>query len=355
MDLLGIEPGRIQANEFVKCINKICYVEKIVLKEKLGQALYYRCLNYQPSNLSRLFEYFDVVELEDPSEDADQILEEANVVCAPLGYRFDKTKIQAARNLSVILSNTTGVAHIDVTAAVEAGVAVCALHNEPAFLESITPTAEHTLGLLLAAWRRLPAAYCSAIDGHWDRRPFGAPRMLSRMQIGLVGYGRLGRKVDSICRALGMTVRYFDPYVPGGEPSVLDLARKSDILSIHAIANKETHGLVSRKVLESLPPGAVVVNTARGELLDEDALIDLMESGHIYAAGLDVLRDEFNPDFKDAYQGSRTRAFAKKCDRLVLTPHIGGSTIDAWTETERFVIDKSIRLMKSKLHHTLLK
>ena len=98
-----------------------------------------------------------------------------------------------------------------------------------------------------------------------------------------------------------------------------------------------------------------MINTARGELLDEDALIDLMESGHVYAAGLDVLRDEFDPDFKDAYQGSRTRAFARKCDRLVLTPHIGGSTIDAWTETERFVIDKSVRLMKDKSRHTLRK
>ena len=325
------------------------------MKEKLGQALYYRCLKYQPSNLSRLYEYFDVVELEDPSEDSDQVLEEANVVCAPLGYTFGKVKIEKARNLSVILSNTTGVAHIDVTAAVEAGITVCALHNEPAFLELITPTAEHTLGLLLAAWRRLPSAHQSAIDGHWDRRPFGAPRMLSRMQIGLVGYGRLGKKVDIICRALGMTVRYFDPYVSGGESSILDLACKSDILSIHAIANKETQGLVSRKVLECLPRGAVVINTARGEILDEDALIDLMESGHVYAAGLDVLRDEFDPDFKNAYQGSRTRAFARKCDRLVLTPHIGGSTIDAWTETERFVIDKSISLMRDGPHHILRK
>ena len=172
--------------------------------------------------------------------------------------------------------------------------------------------------------------------------------MFSRMTLGLVGYGRLGRKVAEIAMAMGMRTAFFDPYVEGGELSLVNLARKSDILSIHAVANKETRGLVSRNVLSELPSGAMVVNTARGEILDLDALLDLMDSGHIYAAGLDVIDGEFEPDFEASLSSSRVLDFARKNDRLVLTPHTGGSTYDAWLETEQFVIEKVIRQIKEK-------
>jgi phosphoglycerate dehydrogenase-like enzyme len=145
--------------------------------------------------------------------------------------------------------------------------------------------------------------------------------------------------------AFGMDVAYYDPHVPGGMPSLLALAARSDVLSLHAPANADTNNLVSRPVLEALPKGAVVINTARGELLDVDALLDLMEAGHIAAAALDTVAGEYEPDFSKTFGSTRVARYAGKHDNLILTPHIGGSTVDAWLETERFVIEKACRAL----------
>jgi D-3-phosphoglycerate dehydrogenase len=309
------------------------------------RAIYYRVLGYQPENVSLLQATFDVTALDDPRQDTDQILADAEVLFAPLGFQVDADRIQRCPRLRVVVSNTTGVPHIDMNECRRRQVVVCALHDEPAFLESVTPTAEHTIGLMMAVWRRIPAAHVAAASGCWDRRPWGAPRMLSRMRLGIVGYGRLGRRVDRVGRALDMSVDYYDPYVTGGADSLLTLTAKSDVLSLHAPLNEETQNLISRRALESLPSGAIVINTARGELLDSEALIDLIESGHLAGAGLDTVPGEYDVSFSDSFAESRVAWYARHSDRLILTPHIGGSTIDAWRETERRVIQKACKAL----------
>jgi D-3-phosphoglycerate dehydrogenase len=307
-------------------------------------ALYYRMLQFQPSNRMLLSRLFEVRELDSPADDEDVVLADVEFLFAPLGFRVDDAKLGRCPRLRAILSNTTGIPHIDANAAKARGIAVVALHDDKAFLENITPTAEHAIGLMLAATRRLIPAHRAATAGDWDRRPWGAPRMLSRMRLGLVGYGRLGRKVGVAAKALGMEVAYYDPRIPGGYGDLSELAQRSDVLSLHAPANAETDNLVSRKILQALPKGAIVVNTARGELLDEDALLDLLESGHLYAAALDTVRGEYDAGFSERFAQSRLATYARTHDNLVLTPHIGGSTVDAWTETERRVIERAVAL-----------
>ncbi len=306
------------------------------------KAVYYSILAYRPENRALLDRLFEVVELADPREDNEQ-LASAEILFAPLGFMVDGAKMDRSPRLKAIASNTTGIPHIEVEAAKKRGVRICALHDEPEFLETITPTAEHTIGLMIAAWRRIPAAHRAAADGAWDRRPWGAPRMLSRMRLGLVGYGRLGRKVGRIAEAIGMKVSFYDSAVPGGCASIAELAGNSDVLSLHAPSTAETRNLVSRAVLGQLPRGAMVVNTARGELLDVDALLDMLETGHIAAAALDTIDGEYDPDFSKTFRDSRVAREARHRDNLILTPHIGGSTVDAWFETERFVIEKAAR------------
>ena len=308
------------------------------------KAIYYRVLGYGAENRALLDRFFDVVELEDPRDDGD-VLSGTEVIFAPLGFFVDEAKMDRCKQLKIIVSNTTGIPHIDVAAAAARGIKICALHDEPGFLDTITPTAEHAIGLMIAAWRRIPAAHHAASNGAWDRRPWGAPRMLSRMRLGIVGYGRLGRKVARIAEAMGMAVDFYDPFVAGGVASLAELARKSDILSLHAPGKPETRNLVSRTILEQLPHGAMVVNTARGELLDVDALLDLMDTGHIAAAALDTVDGEYDPTFSRTFRDSRLGREARQRDNLVLTPHIGGSTLDAWYETERFVIIKAARAL----------
>jgi D-3-phosphoglycerate dehydrogenase len=309
------------------------------------KAIYYRVLGYQPENRALLDRLFDVIELDDPRQDSGHLLAGTEVLFAPLGFIVDGAKIDACEALKVIASNTTGIPHIDAAAAAARGVLICALHDEPEFLDRITPTAELTIGLMIAAWRRIPAAHRAASAGAWNRRPWGAPRMLSRMRLGVVGYGRLGRKVARIAGAMEMQVAYFDPYVPGGCASLLELAHRSDVLSLHVPSTPETHNLVSRMVLAALPRGALLVNTARGEVLDLDAALDLLADGHLAAIGLDVVPGEYAPDFSATFGDSRLAREARARDNIVLTPHIGGSTVDAWRETERFVIDKAALAM----------
>lgn len=311
-------------------------------------AIYYRMMSYQEDNLALLNEIFYVVSFDNPGQDTDEALASAAVLFAPLGYKTDAQKMDRCPGLVAIASNTTGVPHIDMAAASSRDIAVCALHDEAVFLDQITPTAEHAIGLMLAGWRRIPAAHNAASKGEWSRWPWGAPAMLSRLRLGLVGYGRLGQKVGEIARAFGMDVAFYDPAVTGSMPDILSLAERSDILSLHAVANDSTRNLVNREVLSVLPRGAMVVNTARGELLDTEALLELLESRYLRCAALDVVDGEFEPGFGDCFGSSRLAMFASQNDNLILTPHIGGSTLDAWRETERRVIEKAADVVRRR-------
>lgn len=308
-------------------------------------ALYYRILRYGSENIERLHELFDLRLLEDPRADTAESLKDVEVLFAPLGFPVDRQKMDLCPKLKVIVSNTTGIPHIDKVEAERRGVFIAALHDKQAFLDTITPTAELTVGLMLAAWRRIPAAHRAATQGRWDRRPWGAPRMFSRMRLGLVGYGRLGRKVAEIAGAMRMDIAFYDPHVEGGVPDLMALARRSDVLSLHAAVTGTNKGIVSRRVLEALPKGAMIINTARGELLDTEAMLDLLEEGHLFAAALDTIDGEYDPAFSDRFADSRLARYAREHDNLILTPHIGGSTFDAWAETERRVIDDASRFL----------
>jgi len=312
---------------------------------KKPAAIYYRIMRYQASNLAYLNKLFELTEYDTPDDTDEDDLAKVEVLFAPLGFTIDATRMDCCPNLRAIVSNTTGIPHIDAEAAEQRNIAVCALHDEQEFLETITPTAEHAVGLILAGWRRIVWSHLAAMEGKWDRRPWGAPKMVSRLSLGIVGMGRLGRKVAKAAKALEMEVDFFDPYVDGGAADILTLARKSTILSLHAPANDETKNIVSREVLESLPKGAMVVNTARGELLDETALLELLQRGHIGCAALDTVQGEYSSEFMASFRDNPLAVYARSHDNLLLTPHIGGSTIDAWSDTERFVIRKAAKVL----------
>ncbi len=308
-------------------------------------ALYYDILGYQKQNLNLLNDNFNVISLNNPRENTDDILLNIELLFAPLGFCIDKKYMDRCPNLKVIASNTTGIPHIDKKYADKIGVVICALHDEQDYLKTITPTSEFTVGLIIATLRKIPAVHNYTSNGKWDRRPWGAPGMLSRMTLGIVGMGRLGKQVGRIMKSFGTNVIFYDPYVSGSEKDLILMSKKCNILSINAVANEETKGLVSSEVLKSLPRDAIVVNTARGEILELNVLLDLLESGHIWGAALDTIDGEYDTKFNDIFFTSRVATYARKNDNLILTSHIGGSTIDAWTETEEKVIRKSIEIL----------
>jgi D-3-phosphoglycerate dehydrogenase len=308
-------------------------------------ALYYRMLKYQPANYERLKREFTLIELDNPSQDSAEILGRTDILFAPLGYQVDRKKIDACPRLKAIASNTTGHPHIDVDYARQKGVAVACLKFAPDFLRGITSTAELTWGLIIALTRNIIPAHLSALAGNWDRRPFGAPAMLSRMTLGVVGHGRLGGMVARYGRTFGMRVRYYDPHVPvsgeGAErrPSLEDLVAGSDVVSVHVPHEPATEGMFSRAVFARFKAGSYLINTARGELIDWDALLEVLTSGRIAGAALDVFEGEFVPGFRERFPSHPVLRYAREHDNLILTPHIGGSTRDAWALTEAHTID----------------
>lgn len=316
------------------------------------KALYYTILNYSSGNLSLLRDHFDLIQLPDPSADTKEVLANLDLSFAPLGYRFDGAKMDRCPKLQAIVTNTTGVPHIDVAAAATRGIQVFSLKDEQAFLQTITATAEHTWGLLLALLRRTPWSFQAVLGGKWNRFEFGAPAMLSRLSLGIVGLGRLGTMVARYGAAFGMQVRYYDPYVkapvngPERKDTIQDLVSVSHVLTLHVPSNEKTRHILNRDVISRCKPGAVLINTSRGELVDEAALLDALWDKQLAGAALDVLDGEFSPEFRAAEHP--LVKYARQHDNLLITPHIGGSTLDAWNDTERRVIDMATTYFSEK-------
>ena len=320
----------------------------------MPKLLYYELFDFQAENIKYMEDNFDFLSLPGPNNDTDKILQKAEVIFAPMGFAFNKNKIDKCKSLQVIASPTTDVPHIDANYARERNISICSLKDEKDFLSSITSTAELTWGLILAVTRRIPRAHASVCQGKWDGRAFGkyTPQMLSNMSLGIVGLGRLGSLVAMYGKCFKMEVYYYDPYVNNNQygrcDDLYDLAAASDIVSIHAYLTEETENLIDRKFINFMPKGSYIINTARGGIVDESALLEGLQSGHLGGAGLDMLKDEHLQGFKQILIEHPLIEYAKSHDNLIITPKIGGCTLDAWGKTERHIIDITIQELKNR-------
>ncbi len=317
----------------------------------MDKAIYYEILNYQPANLALLNEHFNVTTLHDPAELNSAYLSDCALLFAPLGYHCGKDIIEHAPRMKVIATNTTGVPHIDVAQAQEHGIQVVSLQGDTEFLDKITPTAELTIGLIIAITRNLMPALEFVRKGKWGRWDFGGPAMLSRMSLGLVGFGRLGKMVARTAHALGMQVGYYDPHIHHDDTwpyrrfsSLEELVANNHIVSAHVVMKESNQHMFNAALFSKFKRGSYFVNTARGELVDSQALINAMESGIVAGAALDVIDHEFEPGFDQQAWNHPLIRYAQKHGNLLITPHIAGSTLDAWSLTQRRVIERAIAL-----------
>jgi D-3-phosphoglycerate dehydrogenase len=272
-----------------------------------------------------------------------------DVLIVRLAHKIDREVIDEGKNLKAIVTATTGLDHIDVEYARQKGITLLSLRGETAFLQTVSATAEHTWALLLALLRRIPAAYASVRAGQWDRDSFRGSE-LDGKRLGLVGLGRLGRKVARYGRAFGMGVAAYDPYVANWAADVTrvsslpELLCRSDVLSLHIPLSAETESLLDLKALSLLPTGAVLVNTSRGEIIDEAALVQVLEHGHLAGAALDVIAHEREPERR---QDSPLLIYARNHRNLLITPHIGGATHESMAKTEVFMADKLASFLRN--------
>ena len=236
------------------------------------------------------------------------------------GTQITAEVLDAAENLRIIGRPGVGVDNVDLEAATRRGVVVM---NSPA--GNIASTAELTLALLLAVARHVPQADAAMKAGRWDRKAFAGVELHGK-RIGVVGLGRIGREVAARCQALGMEVVAYDPFVAPALAEELEIPllsfeqviQGSDFLTLHTTLTKETRHLLGRDALAKVKPGIRIVNAARGELIDEEALFAALESGRVAGAGLDVHSQEPPADWRLA-----------KHPRVVATPHVGAATAEA--------------------------
>jgi len=267
---------------------------------------------------------------------------------ASLKVRFDRETFERADVLRVIATPTTGTDHIDLEEGAKRGIAVLSLKDETEFLSGITSTAELAWGLLVSVVRRIPACHDHVLSGGWNREEY-IGRQLAGKTLGILGYGRLGRMMGDYGRAFRMRllacdIKAFDE--PGVERVDFDtLLAECDILSIHVHLTDDTRGLISHSAFERMKPGAVLVNTSRGAIVDEAALLDALETGKLAGAGLDVLEHELDGDTGE----NPLVRYAREHDNVVITPHVGGATYEALDTTLQFMARRLIEFLHNRM------
>jgi D-3-phosphoglycerate dehydrogenase len=264
---------------------------------------------------------------------------------ASLQVRADAQVLSRAPRLRVIATPSTGTDHIDLAAAQQRNIAVLSLKDDTAFLNQLTATAELAWALLLATVRRLPAAVAAAKQGIWGRDQFRG-HQLSGKTLGVLGYGRLGRMVAEYGKAFRMRVLACNdtPVSPAALVQMVSfdtLLRESDVLSIHIHLTDRNRKLINRNAIQRMKSGSVLINTSRGAIIDEAALLEALQTGHLAGAGLDVIDGEWEPDLIS----HPLLRYAREHENLVITPHIGGVTY----ESQRMAFDHTVQKLRSFL------
>jgi len=307
-----------------------------------------------PLHTDALARLRDRVKLSGPTVPADLAatpsftISEADAAIVGPRITYGAAAFASAARLKVIARTGIGYDNVDIPAASAAGV--CAVNTPDAPTES---TAEFAIALMFAVARRIPAADQNSKLGIWKLDPNIMGFDLAEKSLGLVGFGRIARRVAEMARAIRMRVSAFDPFVPsaviteiGATPcaDLPELLQGSQVLSLHVPLAATTRRLISRDQLALLPRGAVLINTARGSLIDEAAVIAALDSGHLHGAGIDVWTNEptdpDNPLFRHP--------------RVVATPHMAAYTEEGRRRSHVAAAEHVLSVLRDELPPTLI-
>ena len=297
-----------------------------------------------PSGVERLARHVDVIYLPDrPTESVDQHLPDIDgivVRTAPL----TAARLERAARLRVIAKHGVGVDNVDVAAARARGITI-----------TFTPgansqaVAEHALTLMLVLARRVALVSRMLRQGEFDRaRQLAVAEDLHGKTLGLVGLGNVGARLAAICRqGLAMRVLAFDPYVTAARTAELGvehvtelppLLQQSDVISVHAPLTPETRGIIGATALAQMKPTAILINCARGGLVDEGALLEVLRANRIAGAGLDTFSTEPLPTDHPLLQ----------LENVVVTPHVAGASQEAFKAMAETLADDVLHVLRGE-------
>ncbi len=283
----------------------------------------------------------DISNSEYKLEDLNKNISDAEIVVIRSETSISKDVIDLSNNLRVIARCGVGVDNVDVDYAKSKGVFVT---NAPS--ANIISVVEHTVALIFAVARNLIPSDQSLKKGDWDRKKFIGIELHNK-QLGIVGFGKAGKLLSERMRSFGMSVVFYDPFITnwdGPEESVdLDiLLSKSDVISIHVIKTKETANMITKDKLDLLKKTAILVNTSRGGVLDEDYFAKLIKEKRIFGGGLDVYTEE-PPSFSKEYLETN----------LITTPHLGASTKEAQYRAGIDTVENIIKILNGDTSNAL--
>ena len=263
----------------------------------------------------------------------------SNIICVFIHSKIDKEIINSCHNLKLICTRSTGTDHIDLEAAALKNIQV---KNVPLYGENTV--AEHTFSLMLALSRKIHESYIATAKGIFSTKGLMGFDLKDKT-IGIIGGGRIGLHVARMARSFGMHVRVYDinedyflsELINFKYVSLDELLKVADIITLHVPLNKSTAHMINKEAISKMKNGVVIINTARGGLINNTDLISGIESGKIYGAGLDVLEgEEFL--FEDSLESSQVENAAKaivestllsKLPNVVITPHNAFNSIEA--------------------------
>lgn len=249
------------------------------------------------------------------------------ILDAYMKISFHEDRLVRALKLKIIVTATTGANHIAGHFLEKKGIPLWTLKGQEHITKDITAAAEHSWLLLLAVSRQLKGAVQEVLDGNWERNKFPG-WMLRGRTIGIVGCGRIGGWMSRYAEAFGMKILGYDPFkpillAPFVSVSFEELLSSSDVISIHVPLSEQTTNLFNAKAFSLIKKGAILINTSRGEVVDEAAMLLALKDGTLNGAGVDVLQGEPNTAHHPLVE------YARQHDNLIITPHIGGFSPDA--------------------------
>jgi D-3-phosphoglycerate dehydrogenase len=258
-------------------------------------------------------------------------------------YNLNQTFLSKFKNLKYILTNVTGLDKLDLVYIKKKRITVFSLKNKTQFLKKISSTAELTFALILAVVRKIPAAHQSVVCMRDDRYDFVGEN-LKEKTLGIIGMGRNGKLISHYAKAFDMRVIYNDIKKKGHFlVNLKQLFKSSDIISVNVELNKKTEKLINWNLLKNVKKRAFIINTSRAEILDQKSIIRAINKNLLSGIALDFLEKNKNKYTKNSI---RLINLAKKNKNIILTPHIGGATINSFNETEKFIFQNFIRYVQ---------
>jgi lactate dehydrogenase-like 2-hydroxyacid dehydrogenase len=257
------------------------------------------------------------------------------ILCNPnqQTYKIDKELLEGTQ-VSLINTCSTGMNHIDVNYCINANITIYSLTKDYKLIKQLPSTSELAFGLMLSLLRQIPESKNHTLNYQWDYTQF-VGRQVKDLKIGIIGYGRLGKIMDGYCKAFGAQTFIYDPYVNVPQISLEQMFQECDVISLHVHVTDETKYMISSKLLDLAKKDLYIINTSRGEIVNELDIVKALTAKKLTGYGADVIENEFD----DLIKSPIIRAMNER-KNIILTPHTGGMTIEGQTKAYKWAVNK---------------